>query len=168
VVGCGPIGLLTIAVLKARGASQVTAVDLHDRPLEVAKEVGADRVLKQPDDADVAAIDADVVIESSGHHSGLDIAIRGATRGGAIAMVGLLPSGPQPVQISLAIARELDLLGSFRFNVEIDEVIRALADGSLAVSPVVSHVESWRSAEGAFAIAADPTVSSKVLLDFRH
>ena len=168
VVGCGPIGLLAIAVLKARGASEVTAVDLHDRLLEVAKEVGADRVLKQPDDADVAAIDADVVIESSGHHSGLDIAIRGATRGGAIAMVGLLPSGPQPVQISLAIARELDLLGSFRFNDEIDEVIRALADGALAVSPVVSHVESWRSAEGAFAIAADPTLSSKVLLDFRH
>ncbi|MDP3949368.1 L-idonate 5-dehydrogenase [Microbacterium sp.] len=166
VVGCGPIGLLAIAVLKARGARHITAVDLHDRPLEIAKELGAGTVLKQPDDHDIAAIDADVVIESSGSHRGLDTAIRGATRGGVLAMVGLLPSGPQPVQISLAIARELDLLGCFRFNDEIDDVIRALADRKLAITPVISHVKPWRSAEDAFAIAADPTVSSKVLLKF--
>ncbi|GAA4478672.1 L-idonate 5-dehydrogenase [Microbacterium panaciterrae] len=166
VVGCGPIGLLAIAVLKARGARHITAVDLHDRPLAIAEQLGADTVLKQPDDADVVAIDADVVIESSGSHRGLDTAIRGTTRGGAVAMVGLLPSGPQPVQIALAIARELDLLGSFRFNDEIDEVIVALADDTLRVSPVVSHIEPWRSAEKAFALAADPRVSSKVLLRF--
>ena len=166
VVGCGPIGLLTIAVLKARGARRITAIDLHDRPLQVAAELGADTVLKQPDDADIAAIDADVVIESSGSHRGLDTAIRGATRGGVIAMVGLLPAGPQPVQIALAIARELDLLGSFRFNDEIDDVIRALADRKLRIAPVISHVTPWRQAATAFEIAADPTVSSKVLLKF--
>jgi L-iditol 2-dehydrogenase/L-idonate 5-dehydrogenase len=166
VVGCGPIGLLAIAVLKARGTRHITAVDLHDRPLQVAKELGADIVLKQPDDADIAAIDADVVIESSGSHRGLDTAIRGTTRGGVVAMVGLLPSGPQPVQIALAIARELDLLGCFRFNDEIDDVIRALAERTLRIAPVISHVEPWRSAQEAFAIAADPTVSSKVLLHF--
>ncbi len=166
VVGCGPIGLLAVAVLKARGATRITAVDLHERPLRVARELGADVVLLQPEDADIQAIEADVVVESSGSHPGLDTAIRGAARGGAVAMVGLLPSGPQPVQISLAIARELDLLGSFRFNDEIDEVIRALADGTLRIAPVISHVKPWHAAEDAFALAADPSVSSKVLLDF--
>lgn len=167
VVGCGPIGLLTIAVLKARGARHITAVDLHDRPLEIARELGADVALKQPDAAHVASIDADVVVESSGSHHGLDTAIRAATRGGTVAMVGLLPSGPQPVQVALAIAKELDLLGSFRFNGEIDEVIDALAQKQLRIAPVISHVQQWRSAEAAFALAADPTVSSKVLLQFR-
>lgn len=166
VVGCGPIGLLAIAVLKARGARHITAVDLHERPLRIARELGADSTLAQPDDADIAAIDADVVIESSGSHRGLDTAIRGTTRGGVVAMVGLLPSGPQPVQVALAIAKELDLLGCFRFNDEIDEVIDALAEGTLHLAPVISHVEPWRSAARAFAIAADPTVSSKVLLRF--
>lgn len=166
VVGCGPIGLLAIAVLKARGARHITAVDLHERPLRIARELGADSTLAQPDDADIAAIDADVVIESSGSHRGLDTAIRGTTRGGVVAMVGLLPSGPQPVQVALAIAKELDLLGCFRFNDEIDEVIDALAEGTLHLTPVISHVEPWRSAARAFAIAADPTVSSKVLLRF--
>lgn len=166
VVGCGPIGLLAIAVLKARGARHITAIDLHDRPLRIAAELGADAVLKQPDEADVAAIDADVVIESSGSHRGLDTAIRAAARGGAVAMVGLLPSGPQPVQVALAIAKELDLLGSFRFNDEIDEVIGALEDGTLTVAPVISHVKRWREASSAFAVAADATASSKVLLQF--
>ena len=166
VVGCGPIGLLAIAVLQARGARHITAVDLHERPLRVAQDLGADIALQQPDDADIAAIDADVVIESSGSHRGLDTAIRGAARGGAVAMVGLLPSGPQPVQVALAIAKELDLLGSFRFNDEIDEVIAALAEGTLRIAPVISHVKRWRSAADAFALAADPTVSSKVLLQF--
>ena len=64
---------------------------------------------------------------------------QGAVRGGRVVMVGLLPSGPQPVLISLAITRELELVGSFRFNDEIDDVIAALADGSLAVDPVVTH-----------------------------
>lgn len=168
VVGCGPIGLLAVAVLKARGATHITAVDLHDRPLEVARELGADAVLKQPGDAEILAIDADVVVESSGSHRGLDTAIRGAARGGTVAMVGLLPSGAQPVQISLAIARELDLRGSFRFNDEIDEVIRALADGELRIDAAISHVRSWDAAAEAFALAADPTVSSKVLLQFRE
>jgi L-iditol 2-dehydrogenase/L-idonate 5-dehydrogenase len=166
VVGCGPIGLLAIAVLRARGARHITAVDLHERPLRIARELGADVTLQQPDEADITAIDADVVIESSGSHRGLDTAIRGAARGGAVAMVGLLPSGPQPVQVALAIAKELDLLGSFRFNDEIDEVISALAAGTLRIAPVISHVKRWRSAEEAFALAADPTVSSKVLLQF--
>lgn len=166
VVGCGPIGLLAVAVLKARGARHITAVDLHDRPLEIASALGADSILKQPDAGDVAAIDADVVIESSGSHHGLDTAIRAASRGGVVAMVGLLPSGPQPVQVALAIAKELDLLGSFRFNGEIDEVIVALAERRLSIAPVISHVESWRSAANAFAVAADPTQSSKVLLKF--
>lgn len=168
VVGCGPIGLLAVAVLKARGASHITAVDLHDRPLGIARQLGADTVLKQPGDAQIVAIDADVVVESSGSHRGLDTAIRGAARGGSVVMVGLLPSGPQPVQISLAIARELDLRGSFRFNDEIDEVIRALADGELRIEPVISHVRSWEAAAEAFALAADPTVSSKVLLQSRE
>ena len=44
-----------------------------------------------------------------------------------------------PVLSSLAITRELELVGSFRFNDEIDDVVAALADRSLFVDPVVTH-----------------------------
>ncbi|MHA7304013.1 L-idonate 5-dehydrogenase [Arthrobacter sp. TMN-49] len=166
VVGCGPIGALAIATLKRAGAGHITAVDMHAKPLEIAKAVGADVLLQAPGEEDIAAIEADVVIESSGNHFGLESAIKGTVRGGRVVMVGLLPSGPQPVAISLAITRELELLGSFRFNDEIEEVIAALADGSLFVDPVITHEYALDDALIAFDTAKNSAMSGKVLLNF--
>ncbi|MGN8131545.1 zinc-binding dehydrogenase, partial [Paenarthrobacter sp. 22069] len=111
-------------------------------------------------------VEADVVIESSGNHHGLASAINGAVRGGTVVMVGLLPTGMQPVPISLAITRELDLKGSFRFNDEIDQVITALADRSLHIGPVITHEYPLADALHAFEVAKDSTTSGKVLLSF--
>ncbi|WP_104173160.1 L-idonate 5-dehydrogenase [Arthrobacter sp. Y81] len=166
VIGSGPIGALAVAVLKRAGARRIVAVDMHPKPLEIARAVGADEVLKGDDAEAIAAVEADVVIESSGSHHGLASAIKGAVRGGKVVMVGLLPSGPQPVLISLAITRELELLGSFRFNAEIDEVIAALADGTLFVDPVVTHEFPLDRGLEAFEVARNSAESGKVLLDF--
>lgn len=166
VTGSGPIGSLIIAVLRRAGAAEIIATDMFETPLAIATAVGATRTLLATDADAIAAVDADVAIESSGSFRGLASAIRGTTRGGRVVMVGLLPSGEQPALISLAITRELELVGSFRFNDEIDEVIAALADGSLAVAPVVTHEFPVGDALEAFAIAQDSAVSGKVLLRF--
>lgn len=166
VIGSGPIGALAVAVLKRAGASRITAVDMHAKPLEIAKAVGADEVITAGDDETIAAVEADVVIESSGNHHGLASAIQGATRGGTVVMVGLLPTGPQPVLISLAITRELELKGSYRFNDEIDDVIAALADGSLQIDPVITHEYPVEKALEAFDVARNSAESGKVLLSF--
>jgi L-idonate 5-dehydrogenase len=166
VIGSGPIGALAVAVANRAGAREIVAVDVHDKPLEIARAVGATSTIQATDAEAIAAVDADVVIESSGTHRGLASAIAGATRGGRVVMVGLLPSGDQPVQISLAITRELELIGSFRFNDEIDEVIAALGDGSLIIDPIVTHEFPVDNALEAFRVAADPSVSGKVLLAF--
>ncbi|WP_163162728.1 L-idonate 5-dehydrogenase [Arthrobacter sp. Alg241-R88] len=166
VIGSGPIGALAVAVLKRAGAARITAVDMHQKPLEIATAVGADQVLQAGDAAAIAAVEADVVIESSGNHHGLASAIQGATRGGTVVMVGLLPTGPQPVLISLAITRELELKGSFRFNDEIDDVIAALADGTLHIDPVITHEYPVEQALEAFDVARNSAESGKVLLSF--
>jgi len=166
VIGSGPIGALAVAVLKRAGARRITAVDMHEKPLEIAKAVGADNVITAEDAEAIAAVEADVVIESSGNHHGLASAIQGATRGGTVVMVGLLPTGPQPVLISLAITRELELKGSFRFNDEIDEVIEALADSSLSIGPIITHDFPVEQALEAFAVARNSAESGKVLLSF--
>jgi len=166
VIGTGPIGALVIAVLKRAGASYITAVDLHEKPLEIARRLGADATIVATDVDAIAAVQADIVIESSGSYRGLASAIRGATRGGRVVMVGLLPSGEQPVLVSLAITRELELVGSFRFAAEIDDVIAALADGSLFVEPVVTHEFDVENALEGFQTALDASVSGKVLLKF--
>ena len=166
VIGAGPIGALIIAVLKRAGATEIVAVDLHDHALEVARAMGATQTLLASDAESIAAVQADVAIDSSGNYRGLASAIRGTARGGRVVMVGLLPTGDQPVPMSLAITRELELVGSFRFNDEIDEVIAALSDGSLVVDPVITHEFGLDSALDAFAVAKDASSSSKVLLRF--
>jgi L-idonate 5-dehydrogenase len=166
VIGAGPIGALIVAVLARAGAAEIVAVDVHDYALDIARSAGAHRVLHAAGIDEIAAVEADVVFECSGNHRGLASAIRGAVRGGTVVMVGLLPTGDQPVPISLAITRELDLIGSFRFNDEIDDVIAALGDGSLNVSTVITAEYPAADALEAFAIAGDAARSSKVLLAF--
>ena len=68
--------------------------------------------------------------------------------------------------MSLAITRELELVGCFRFNDEIDEVIAALADGTLQVGPVITHEFPLAEALTAFEVAVDSANSGKVLLSF--
>jgi L-idonate 5-dehydrogenase len=166
VTGSGPIGLLITAVAKRAGAAEIISTDVHDAPLENAVKLGAARTIKAADAEAIAAVAADVVFESSGNRFGLASAVQGAARGGRVVMVGLLPSGEQPALIALAISRELELVGSFRFNDEIDEVITALADGSLYVDPIVTHEFPASEALQAFEVARDSSVSGKVLLSF--
>lgn len=166
VVGTGPIGALTVAVAKRNGASEIVAVDLEDYSLEVARALGATHTMDARNTDAIADVDADVTFECSGNHRGLASAIAGTTRGGRLVMVGLLPTGDQPVPISLAITRELELVGSFRFNDEIDSVVEALADGSLDVSAVITGEFAAADALAAFGLARDASRSSKVLLRF--
>ncbi len=167
VIGSGPIGCLIVAVLKRAGATEIVAVDVHEEPLEIARKVGATRTILAADAEAIAAVEADVTLESSGNYRGLDSALRGTMRGGKVVMVGLLPSGEQPVAISLAITRELELLGSFRFNSELDEVLEALADGSLFVDPVITHEYPFSESLEAFNTAKDSRLSGKVLISFK-
>ena len=51
VTGCGPIGALTVATLKAAGAAWITATDLLEGPLAKARAVGADEAIDVANDA---------------------------------------------------------------------------------------------------------------------
>ena len=166
VIGSGPIGALAVAVLKRAGAGRIVAVDMHAKPLEIARPWARTRSSTPTDAEAIAAVEADVVIESSGNHHGLASAIKGAVRGGTVVMVGLLPSGPQPVRSRWPSPANWNCVGSFRFNDEIDQVIAALADGSLYVDPVVTHEFPLDRALEAFEVARDSAESGKVLLTF--
>lgn len=165
VIGAGPIGQLVVSVAQHHGASWVAATDLHPLPREIAAARGA-RTLDARDAEGIAALNADVVVESSGTVPGLAAAISAATRGGIVVLLGLQRAGEVPAPFATAITRELTLVGSFRFAHEFDDVIAALADGSLDVSGIVTHVRPASDALEAFEIAADASQSSKVLVSF--
>lgn len=167
VTGAGPIGCLVVAALRAAGAAEITVTDVHEAPLTVAKQVGATSTVRVGSGTDgLDELAADIAIESSGNPAGLRTCVHGVDRGGLVVGLGLLPPGDTPVAANALITRELRLVGSFRFDDELAEVLRALADGRLPVGPVVTSVLPVPQTQQAFELAADPSRSCKVLLDF--
>lgn len=165
VTGAGPIGVLTTAVARAAGAAEVIVSDILDEPLAVARAVGATGTVRadRPDDPGWP-IEVDVVIEASGAAAGLDSALARVRRGGVVVQVGMLPPGRTAFAGNTLVTREIDLRGAFRYGEEFDEALRLLA-GGLPVAGVVTAVHRIADAPAAFALAADPRRSCKVLLD---
>ncbi|EPS4451776.1 zinc-binding dehydrogenase [Vibrio parahaemolyticus] len=83
VVGCGMMGLLTIAGLKHSSASKIIAVDVQDSRLELAKKFGATHAINPLSENVTDAIDAltdqlgaDIVVEITGSLRGLKTALK--------------------------------------------------------------------------------------------
>lgn len=96
VVGCGPIGLCAIAVLKAAGARRVLAADLNPYRLELARKMGADRLIDSSKEdlalvlrEETEGLGVDILLEMSGHSEAIRAGLRGTRSGGKVVMLGL-------------------------------------------------------------------------------
>ncbi|WP_086665425.1 L-idonate 5-dehydrogenase [Lentzea kentuckyensis] len=168
VTGAGPIGCLVVAALHAAGAAEIVVTDVHAAPLAVARAVGATSTV-QIGTAEAAALDGlavDVAVESSGSPAGFNTCVHGVDRGGLVVGLGLLPPGDTALAANAIITRELTVVGSFRFDLEFSDVLGVLHSGLLPADPVITSVLPVESVSDAFELAADPTGSCKVLLDF--
>ncbi|MFJ2672179.1 L-idonate 5-dehydrogenase [Streptomyces sp. NPDC087525] len=165
VTGAGPIGCLVTAALRHKGAAEVVVSDLLDTPLRIAAASGATATLRVGDPDDGAWADPfDIAVEASGAPAGLRACVERVRRGGTVVLLGLLPPGEVPLLGNIAVTRELELRGAFRFDAEFDEAIGLLARG-LPVDAVVTHTFPLTEAHAAFDLAHDRAVASKVLLD---
>jgi len=99
VIGCGPIGLLLIAVLKAAGASSVLAIEPLAHRRDAAARLGAGQVYDSaavPDEAVGGAGDlgafgggVDVAFEAAGNDEGVGLAMASVRPGGRVVLAGI-------------------------------------------------------------------------------
>ena len=170
ITGSGPIGVLAVAAAKLAGASQITVTDLHDEVLEVALAMGASEVInisQSPQRQEQLAHNRgvfDVAIEASGNVQAVETCIRSTRPGGRMVQVGMLPPGQTPVLLNQVLAKELELVGTFRFHREFGWAVEALVSGQINVQPILSAEFSFSDADAAFKLAADRTRAMKVLL----
>jgi len=148
VCGAGPIGLVSLLVAKAMGASKVIVVDLVENRLKVAKSLGADYVIQISPDEDTSQIVekikvqmgdlVDRTIECSGAESSIKLAINGTRAGGIVLLVGL---GPPTVNIPIvdAAVREVDIRGVFRYANCYPTALALIATGKVNVKPLITH-----------------------------
>jgi (R,R)-butanediol dehydrogenase / meso-butanediol dehydrogenase / diacetyl reductase len=120
VTGAGPIGLLTIAVLRAQGISDITVSEpssiRRQRALDVAatRVVTPDALVEPPTGRPVAEPYA-VAFECSGHASAVEAAFGQLDYAGTLVIVGTGFEPPQFNQNRLIIF-ELEIVGAYNYN----------------------------------------------------
>ena len=163
VTGGGTIGCMSVIAARLNGAAEIIACDIAERPLEMARRVGADRGIRsdQVGEAELADI-ADVCIEAAGSPAALATCLKAARRGGRIVQVGTLPNDGVMFPANSIMARELDYVGAFRAAHAFDWAVQYLRTRRVDVRPLLSaQIPLSRSLE-AFELAADRSRSTKV------
>ncbi len=175
VLGCGPIGLMSIAIAKRAGARRVIATDLRAERLALAETMGADIVIDgtnvRPDEvvarirAETDGDGADVVLEMSGAESALHQGLAAVTNGGRISLLGT-HSHPVTLDISSeVIFKALRVYGiTGRRLFETWYQTRALLEEGLDLSPIITHRLPLSRFREAFDLVAAGHAGKVVLL----
>lgn len=158
VCGAGPIGLVSLLVAKACGASSVAVTDLDEGRLKIAKELGADMIFKVTSrDGKVVAEQikkefgrVDKTIECTGAESSIHTAIYATNSGGIAMLVGM---GKAEINFPIvdALVREVDIRGNFRYVNCYPTALELVASGKVNVKPLITHRFKLEEAHKAFA-----------------
>ena len=156
VMGAGCIGLVSMMALKARGVSEVYVVDLMDKRLEKAMELGATGVINGGKEDVVAKIKeltggmgADLIIETAGSQPTTVQAIHAAKKGSTIVLVGYSKSGEMTLPMSLALDKELTFKTVFRYRHIYPLAIDAVAKGKVNLKGIVTDIFTLDQAQEA-------------------
>ena len=148
ITGVGTIGLMAVTVAKAAGASKILVTDVDTRRLQLAKELGADKIFVAGDSSWVQHARAatqnqgpHVLLEMSGHPSAIRNGFAALRNGGTAALLGL-PA--QPIEIDLPNdiifkgATVLGINGRRMFETWY-QMENFLLSGRLNLDPIITH-----------------------------
>lgn len=145
VTGAGCIGLVTLLSLKAMGVSRVIVVDVMEKRLQKALELGADYVINGRQEDTAARIreltggkGCDLGIDTAGSQITASQLIRAAKKGSTIVFVGYSPSGEMTLPIGMALDKELTFKTVFRYRNIYPMAIEAVASGKIDIKNIVT------------------------------
>lgn len=170
ITGCGPIGALTILAARFAGAAEVVVTDIAPFPLRKAMELGATRGIdtaREPNALDpekAAKGQFDVVFEASGSQQAACMAFDVLRPGGTFIQLGL--GGDMTLPVNLVVTKEIDFVGSFRFDQEFALAVELLGKGLIDVKPLITDTLPIERAVEAFELATDRSRSMKAQLSF--
>ncbi|MFB6074161.1 MAG: zinc-binding dehydrogenase [Haloarculaceae archaeon] len=157
VAGPGPIGLFTAQIAAAQGGEVVVAgVERDaDHRLPVAADLGFETVVVGEDALDArraAATDGvgyDVVFDTTGHPSGLPMAVDEVRKGGQIVLIG--QTGRTEMAYSPLVRAELDLQCSYASTyADFDAAMRLLAGDEVDPEPLIDERFSLEDPDPAY------------------
>ncbi len=174
ILGDGPVGLFAAGVARASGAKKIILTGLNPLTLEIAKQMGADRIIHAgKEDAvqiirdETAGVGADILLEMSGNAHAVHDGLSALRKGGRFSAFGL-PSAPLTIDFNdHLIFKGIRLFGiSGRLMFETWRTMaKLLESGSLNPRPVLTHFLDFDDFETGFALMeAQPRKAGKVIL----
>jgi threonine dehydrogenase-like Zn-dependent dehydrogenase len=164
VLGCGPIGIAVIAALRNRGVETIVAADFSPKRRDLAVAMGAHRVLDPAAGSPFDSATPAVVFEAVGIPGIIDDALRRTPAGSRIVVVGVCMQ-PDTVHPFFGIAKEINV--QFVLAYAPDEFaasLRAIADGEIDVTPVITGGVGLDGVGAAFDDLAEPERHCKILV----
>lgn len=140
VFGAGVVGQLCLQ-LALQYTSKVVNCDLIETRLELAKEMGAQRVISDKDELASCKGDFDIIFETTGAPSALAQCVELAAPGATIVVLGL-PGQEHPISTVMVVRKELTIKGSMIYTTEIPESLELLSKGVINTEALVSSVIS--------------------------
>jgi L-iditol 2-dehydrogenase len=158
VFGAGPIGLLTVVVLKLSGASRVWSIDPVPARRELAKRLGADAAI-DPESVDVvkqvltdtARRGVDVVFDCAAKPGSIRQSIQVARAGGRVVFTGIPSELETPVDFHSWRRKELTFFAVRRSNHEGRQARDLLAAYPARFTPIITHSRPLDQIGAAFA-----------------
>ena len=146
VTGCGPIGCMAVAIARHAGARYVVATDVNPYRLELAKKMGATRVVdvrteKLPDVQKELGMKEgfDVGLEMSGNPHAFRDMIANMAHGGKIAILGI-PENQTAIDWNTVVFNMLTLRGIYgREMYETWYKMTVMLQSGLDITPVITH-----------------------------
>lgn len=146
VTGAGCIGLVSLLSLKAMGVSKVIVVDIMEKRLRKALELGADAVINGKEEDTVERIREltggkgfDLGIETAGSQITAFQLIKGAKKGSTIVFVGYSASGEMTLPMGMALDKELTFKTVFRYRNIYPMAIDAVSKGKIDIKNIVTN-----------------------------
>jgi len=160
VTGCGPIGLMSIAVAKACGSSTVFATETNENRRVMAKKMGADIVLNPAAENAVARIleetngtGVDALLEMSGNPTAIQQGFKALRAGGRASLLGI-PTENVPLDLVNDVifkgATVQGIYGRRMYGTWV-QMTALLKAGRLNLEPLFGEREPLEKFENAFA-----------------
>ncbi|MGA7055356.1 MAG: zinc-binding dehydrogenase [Mycobacterium sp.] len=164
VLGCGPIGIAIIASLVVRGVENIVAADFSPKRRELATAMGAHQVLDPAQGSPFDSVRAAVVFEAVGVPGIIDDVLLRARNGTRLVVAGVCMQ-PDTEHPYFAIAKEINVQFSLAQTPdEFAATLRALAEGEIDVTPVITGEVGLDGVGEAFDDLADPERHCKILV----
>ena len=159
VIGAGPIGLLTIAALRAARAGRISAVEPVAHRRELAKIMGADVALEPAEAEDeilrgTGRRGVDCAIDCAAGEDTTAQAIRVTRNAGRVVLTGIHSTPFIPMDGSAMRRKQLTIFSVRRSNHEPPEALELLQAHPERFAPLLTHAREMEQIADAFVIAS--------------